>query len=241
MNEKTPIIEKTYDYTKFKFLRENRPVSKHKVRKIADSILEDDQTAWRPIEVNKDFAIIDGQHLMRACELLGKPVYYVKNDDVQLKAIALLNAYTTSWGISNFAHYYAKQKIQSYIDCIKFAEQYHISISLAAGALTMTFHGMGGVREVFKNGRFSITHEEEARALMDEITEIRSNLVSVTTDREFYRSYTIMRQQVEFDVFRDVLLGKRLKIEPRANKKEYLREFEDVLNYEKSKNLIRLY
>jgi hypothetical protein len=242
LTEQTPVIQKTFEYAKFKLLPENRPINKYKVARIAESIEEDDQSAFRPILVDKNFGIIDGQHQFKALMKLERPIYFVQNPDASLRSIALLNSFTTSWGLANYAHFYAKQGLKPYQEVIQFAEKYHVSISLAVGALTMTFHGMSNLKNDFKEGVFQITHREEAVVLMDEVTELRPFLIGNTiADREFYRAYIILRSQIDFTVLRDTLAQKRLKIEPRSVKKDYLREFEDILNYEKSKNLVRLY
>jgi hypothetical protein len=242
MTEGIPEIQKTYDYKRFKFLKENRPINKHKVEQIKKSIKEDDQTPFRPILVDKDFGIIDGQHQFAAEVELEYPVYYVRNPDAKLRSIALLNAFTSSWGIGNYLHFYAKQGLTSYQEVMTFMETYHISASLAMMALAMTFHDMGTLRSDFKEGRFVVTHREEGKILMDEVTRLRPHaLEGVLTDREFYRSYTLLRQQVELDILLNQLEAYGLKLEPRSRKKDYLRMFEDILNWKKSKNLTRLF
>lgn len=242
VKEAIPVIQKTFEYSKFKFLKENRPPNKGKVARIVKSIEQSDQTPWRPILVDANFNIYDGQHQYLALVKLRQPIYYVQNPDIELKAIALLNAFQTSFGMANYAHFYAKQGLENYIDLLAFSVKNHLSIALSMGALTMKFHDWSDLRYRFKEGTFVITHLEEANVLMDEVSQLRPALVgNVQKDREFYRSYLLMREQVDFQTFRDTVLNKKQKIEPRTTKKEYIREFEDLLNYEKSKNLIRLW
>lgn len=241
INEKTPVIQKSYNYGMFKFLKENRPVNKSKVERIAQSIKKDDQSPWRPVLVDANFGIIDGQHQFKTLEKLGYPIYFVQNPDAKLGAIALLNAFTSTWGMMNYAHFYAKQGFKAYSETITFAQKHHLTISLAIGFLTLTFKDLGIIRADFRNGLFIITQREGAEKLLDEIGQIRQYLVGVEGDRDFYHAYVTMRKQVDFLILKETLEKKPLKIEARSNKRDYLREFEDILNYEKQKNLIRLF
>lgn len=242
LDEKTPVIQKTYDYGKFKLLKENRPILPHKVAKIAESIKEDDQSPYRPILVDGNFGIIDGQHQFKAEVKLGYPVYYVQNPNAKLRTIMLLNAFTTSWKMDNYAHYYAKQGLQTYIDCIKFSEKYKISIALSMNSLSLKFTDAGNLRANFKDGAFVIPDMEAAIKFMDQVTALRPFMTDdVFGSRDFYTAFMRLLEQVEYLDFKEILSKKRLKIEYRGSKKEYLREFEDIVNYEKSKNLVRLY
>ncbi len=247
VEEKTPVIQKSYDYGKFKFLKENRPINQFKVAKLVKSIEEENQSPWRPVLVNRQegqyrYGVIDGQHQFKALEKLGKPIYFVENPDATIRSIVLLNAFTTNWNMTNYAHYYAKQGKQTYIDCIAFAEKYKVSIALAIATLAGAFSDKRNIRPNFKDGLFEIINMEESIAFMDKALQLRPFMIdTVYTNRNFYTAFLKLLDKVPFAQFLETLKSKRLKIEYRGSRKEYLREFEDILNFEKSKNLIRLY
>ncbi len=242
LDEKTPVIQKSYDYDSFKFLKENRPIIESKIYRIKKSIEEDDQSPWRPIEVNKDRGIIDGQHQFKALELLKRPIYFVQNDNVELRAIALLNAFQSSWTMANWAHFYAKQGIEPYKICIDFAEKYKLSINLAIGFLATFFSDKHGIRDAFKDGAFTIPDIKQSVVFIDQVTQFRPFMNDqVYGNREFYTAFIRLLTITPYEQFKKTLSVKRLKIEYRGSKKEYMRQFEDILNFEKSKNLIRLY
>lgn len=228
----------------FKFLKENRPVSMTKAKRLMGSIREDDNTPFRPIEVNADFGIIDGQHLFTACKILGFPIYYVQNKNASLRSIALLNQYMSAWGIANYAHFYAKQEKQQYIETLEFAKRHHVSVSLAICFLTMQWHGanVSGARASFKDGLFEITHKKEGEILLDELARFREKMgTGLEKDRDFYATYLQMRETIAFETWLQALEKKDWRIQPLGNRRAYLRQFEDILNFGKQTNLTRLY
>lgn len=243
MTEKTPVIQKTYDYTKFHFIVGNRgPLSKTKIKAIANSILEDDQTPFRPILVDKTFGVVDGQHTIKALEEIGYPVYFVQNGNVTKRTMALLNAYTTKWSTLDWLNYYIISGQKEYIQVKAFMVKYALSVSQAINVLVLDFHDTAKIRVSFREGTYKITQAEAGNKLMEEIAALRPHFADEAyKDQDFYRAYLPMRSIVEFSVLKGVLETHNLKIRAQKRKKDYMRQFEDILNFKKSKNLIRLF
>ena len=65
------------NYTKFTLLDDNRDINDVHVEALAKSMKKSGQLM--PIIVNENLEVLDGQHRLKACELLGLPVAYVVN------------------------------------------------------------------------------------------------------------------------------------------------------------------
>lgn len=101
-------IESTYDYSRFKFYKFNRNVTT--VKRLVKSIKEKDFTPIRPILVNREGYIIDGQHRFEACRMLKKPIYYlVCETDCPEKMMTTLNTVVRGWRMDEWLNYYANR------------------------------------------------------------------------------------------------------------------------------------
>lgn len=132
-------IKKTKDYAMFKLHLLNRPTGESKYKKLSASIGELDLTDCRPVLINQEGVIIDGQHTMKACELLGLPVYYVQKtltEDETIRAMILLNTLQSTWSMSDYVDHYAHQGIDSYKKCQLIREEYGFTVSASASIVT---------------------------------------------------------------------------------------------------------
>lgn len=107
-------IFRTDDYDKFKMLYGNRDVSESKKIKLLRSIKENGYIL-NPIEVNKDFEIIDGQGRYLALKELNVPVDYFVNENAGIKECMILNINVKNWTIADFIKSYAEQGNINYI------------------------------------------------------------------------------------------------------------------------------
>ena len=115
------IYQETNDYKRFRFFPFNRPIVQSHVKSLAESIaLKNDMDRY-PVHVTQDMEIIDGQHRMKACEMLGIGVKYVVIKDFQKSDIGRLNKNQLKWSRKNWLHWYAEsgnahyQKLQTFM------------------------------------------------------------------------------------------------------------------------------
>ena len=81
---------KTKNYEMFEYMDSNRKINAGLVERLVKSIKEIGYIESRPIIVNEDMVVIDGQHRLEACKRLGIPVIYqVSNVDMSKAMIAL--------------------------------------------------------------------------------------------------------------------------------------------------------
>lgn len=94
-------VHTTNDYRKFKILEGNRSVEK--VKKIKDSISKFGYL-HKPILVNDNFEVVDGQHRLEACKQLGVPIDYVMQRGLKIAHCQTLNNGQINWGLADYLH-----------------------------------------------------------------------------------------------------------------------------------------
>lgn len=69
-------ILETDDYSRFKFIEGNRPISAANVAKLKQSLQRNGWIEFEPAKVTEDMMVVDGQHRIVAARTLGIPVKY---------------------------------------------------------------------------------------------------------------------------------------------------------------------
>lgn len=106
----------TTDYSKFKIVNSNRRITERHVTMLMKSIKENGYFKSKPITVNLNHEVSDGQHRLEACKRLGIPVLYeVDNVDVN-KSMIVLNNSQNNWRLGEFINHYAALGSKCYID-----------------------------------------------------------------------------------------------------------------------------
>jgi len=149
-------ICKTREYDKFKLIGGNRDISLSKIKKLRQSISEEDLTNFNPIIVNSKYEIIDGQHRFSALKELDKPIHYIIGDNFKLPQVQRLNAIVSTWGYPDFLASFCKLDKQDYILFRDFNKKFGLRIQECLrlyGANTRTLH------HAFKTGTFDFKGE----------------------------------------------------------------------------------
>ena len=100
-------IYNTIEYDNFKYLGENRQVSKKHAECLAASIQLNNMLHVNPIIVNNSMFVIDGQHRLEAAKILNLPIYYTVIDDCKNNNALFLLQTSKTWTITDFVEYYA--------------------------------------------------------------------------------------------------------------------------------------
>ena len=84
-------VRSTKNYDLFKYLPENRAIHKSHVKKLEDSIRQQNLLSVNPIVLDKNMFILDGQHRLEACKNMDIPVFYtVLSEDCDHTSLFLL-------------------------------------------------------------------------------------------------------------------------------------------------------
>jgi hypothetical protein len=222
----------TKDYLKFKFLKTNRIISETNVRKIKDSIREFGIIPGRPILVDENHNIIDGQHRFIAIKELGLTVTYeIIEGDTIAKTMAL-NSNQSQWQLIDFVRSYAEQGNDNYRKLLKFEEKYKIGF---VPSLYLFFGVKYKGSEIKKGKHFEIQENAE------EIAEYLKSLDSIPF--RYQKSFVIAVINLfkkTKESHREIIRLNILKIPHFFNTRDYTSAFENILNQKKKNNFTRL-
>lgn len=235
-------IYSTKDYSQFKGVAGNRPVNMRHVNDLTASILRNNMLPQNPIIVNKNKEILDGQHRLKVAEANRLTIYYTVSEHGELEEVQQLNANVKPWTTQDYLASYISVGKQAYIEFQEFIQQYQLSIE--GGFILLTGDNSARVYRNFKSGKFEFTQEqmEQARDKADLIWEVKNYFI----DNGYKRVYFLRA----INVIHEKGLGLRLVAKAKAagmqlkiqyNVRDYLRMFEDLLNWNQKTNLVRLF
>lgn len=236
------MAEMTKDYKKFKFLQGNREVNNGHLRELAKSIaLYPDLLPERPILVNEDFEIIDGQHRFEACKRLGLPVYYVVGKNLDASSAVALNRNQRNWGLEDYAKSYADSGNQNYKKFLEAVEEYGFTPSI-----TMTYLRGGKVANKtanFRNGEFVINDEEQATHHLEYLQDLaglfsdfKKGTVAMPALAVFkHPEYDHARMLQKMAMFGDSVFR------PYGTYKDIVRNLDDIYNWRQQKDIVHIY
>ena len=126
----------TEDYSQFKPVMGNRKLSSGHIQKLVHAIEEQDLTQSRPILVNENLEIIDGQHRFEACKQLGLPIYYQVQVGGNSYHAASLNATQAAWDDTNYMDHLKAHGDPTITSLNNFLQTHGISVSVLIGCIT---------------------------------------------------------------------------------------------------------
>ena len=168
-----PKIEKTMNFEKFSFIEGNRLISKTYVNQLVSSIAKRNLLHLNPIKVDTNFKVIDGQHRLKAAEILKTAIYYITDNSLNNNDIKVFNAIGRIWKLVDFTNYYVQQyhsgkkEYVDYEDLKIFTEKYNLSYSVACHLLITSFSMRNeSIIDKFKLGLFKIKSYDRAEKTM---------------------------------------------------------------------------
>jgi len=153
--------KKTKNYDMFKFIEGNRNIKKSHLNFLTDSIEKNNLLHLRPIIVDENMNILDGQHRFLAAKELGKEIHYIQCSTDNYKELITLNRNQKNWTLQDFANFYAIQfKNENYIKLLNICESHQISLQVLF--IYLRFNVKKKVnREEFEEGNFLFNFDEE--------------------------------------------------------------------------------
>jgi hypothetical protein len=154
-------VRSTKNYDLFKYLPENRAIHKSHVKKLEDSITQQNLLSVNPIVLDKNMFILDGQHRLEACKNMDIPVFYtVLSEDCDHTSLFLLQQ-SKLWTMKEFVDFYVKTGKNK--DCEIFQkhyEKYDITYDALANLYSLFSsekrrRGFFLTKRLIKNGGFN--------------------------------------------------------------------------------------
>lgn len=167
----------TKDYSSFRSIVSNREVNKGHVKKLAQSIRKKNLLFIRPVIVNDRMEIIDGQHRVAACEMLGEQVHYIKVN-LTKEDIAVLNTAQKNWTMMDFINFYAIEGRKEYREFCKLINKYPLM------SVTTLMRLCGNSKNV-RQGQINISNISRARQISCWVEQLRNKRLDFVYERNF--------------------------------------------------------
>ena len=232
-------IKKTKNYEMFKGIVGNREVRPVGVANLTKAIMHKNMLALNPIIVNEKMEVIDGQHRLEVAKNNMLDIYYVVASEGNLEDIQMLNANMRPWTGKDYLHSYVSVGKPAYVLIKELMEEYSLPLS---HAVSIVSGDGGGVWTKFKRGTINIIHERsEIEMLAQAFSLIRPYIQGrAYMDREFVRAFIKTLESVSAEDLIVKLESSNLMIEPETHVRDYIRQFEDILNWKNRSEFVRL-
>lgn len=236
-------ILSTTNYELFKLSESNRAkgVTESHVMRLIFSIEKKNLLYLRPIVVDKDYTIIDGQHRFEACKRLKIPVYYTMGSDLSLDDVIAFNAITKPWTSADYLHFFVKQGLPEYVKLDAFIKKSGMTISTLLSAVSAD---KGEEHKVFKEGKFKFDEE----LVMPIIDIIHRTVDMIYNDQKLnhiktgkaLKAMIWLFNQPEFNEEKWFFNLQRhtSKIFPRTNTMDYKKIFVGVFNWRNQHKIV---
>jgi hypothetical protein len=246
-NEKTtPSYEEgkvysTEDYGLFHYIDSNRTINKSHVNHLIQSFENNPSLIQtRPILVNENMEVIDGQHRLQAASTLRLPVYFMLATGTNIESAQQMNALQRGWSLVDFARSYAlnssnPERAAKYKKFLALLEEYNIPLTVLLQFVELKARGTGS--RMFKEGKLSVPDEERTRTLLEQEEDIRDVLPSRVLGDKYAILSALFKILTHPDYNHERMLTKIQQapvVEPQKNRVEYLRAFEAVYNWHMS-------
>lgn len=223
-------VHMTKDYGEFKNLFANRNINKRHVNELITSFQDrPNLVPTRPILVNEKMEVIDGQHRLEACKILGLPVYYTIAADLNIKDAQLMNALQRGWSVLDYARSFASSGNSNYRRFLELHEEYPISVSILMSYCIGREQSNTG--KLFRKGEFKVMKSEELlRQRLDMLADYGTRF-NGWTNHNFCRAVHAAIRTPEYDHDRMMRKLKIYQIKKQSSRLDYLRELENAYNF----------
>ena len=226
-------IHTTTDYKIFTFKLGNRDIDNKHVLNLAEHIEEKDLEI--PIIVNEKMEVCDGQHRLKACELVDKPVQYIIKKGLELDDIRKLNSTSRKWEMRDYMLSFVKLQHNDYEILKWFHETYKFSISISMVML----NGKGWVSSTdhteFKQGHFKVVDLERAKLVAE-------RLIYISDYFEYYKKnsfimamiYVLFDPAFDWEIFKQRLKNFSSKLKNQGSRADFITNIEKLYNHHTS-------
>ena len=159
--EKGQNIKSTIDYKIFNLIDGNRKINKSHISSLKKSILENNLLHLRPILIDKNNNILDGQHRFHAAQELELPLYYIQCDSENYKEIISLNQNQKNWKLINFVEFFSKTfQNEHYKKILFYLNEYKIPLEVFFIYIDYNVK-KHKIRDDFEKGNFIFKYDED--------------------------------------------------------------------------------
>lgn len=233
-------IKKTKDYEIFNKHESNRPIDKVNLKKIINSIKAQNLLEFRPILVNAEMQVIDGQHRLEAAKGLGLEVYYQIDSQATHEHIVLLNQAQKKWELNDYVNYYASLGNFEYIKL----KEYSSVRGLTVNAVTLLI-GVGQTKRLIdiKKGEFVFPDNDQMHKLNETLDQydkikafLKKHLIVFKRIADSFKLRTAIirllnNPDVDYDTLMNKLSYRSDIISPKIDVSGYYYMLKDIYNW----------
>lgn len=214
-------IYRTSDYSIFKHYDLNRRVSRKSVATLKDSLKKLNLLMFKPIIVDSNFYIVDGQHRLAAAQELGIEVYYtilppkINGEE----AMIIFNQKQVEWKQTEFLNYHAGASGGGYAEMVEFMKKYGLSLTQAREIFPNRYIGSAQIR----GGKTAFSKGKHADKIAEFLT---SQEVTISGHSKIHFIRAVVDAHEMFSQEQLIKLkGRLIGLEEQATKEQYLRAF----------------
>lgn len=223
-------VHTTKDYFLFKPIDGNRNVNKLHVSRLKKSMLKN--YLFTVMIVNENYEIIDGQHRFAVIKDLGLPLHYVKCEGYGLNEVHILNENSKNWSADDFLAGYCDLDKIDYKIYRRFKEKYRFGHNECMAMLTGANGGGGSAYELFRSGKFKVTHLDEATEEAEMIWQLK-DLYDGFRRRSFVYAMLQLfdKENFEFSEFLQKVKNQPSVLTDCSTSDQYIALIEEIYNY----------
>lgn len=239
MESETKLMS-TNDFSIFKRLPGNRNLNKNHLNSLIESIKKENLLFVRPILVNQNMEVIDGQHRLEAAKELNLEIYYLVISQTGAAQVARLNSNQKNWKNQDYLNLYIDAfSSKEYIKLNSFMIKYNFDLNTAFAFLDYPIKKQEK-REEFQQGKFIFPIEEDL--LIDILSKYTSTInllkhhdvkpANAFSSLIFINAFLrfIKSKKISWDVFWKKLEVHWIKTGKRYNIDQYLDMFLEIYN-----------
>lgn len=237
----------TTEYSVFNFMPGNRPVSERHVLNLIESINSQNLLRYKPILVDRNFRVIDGQHRLEAAKRLNLHIFYMVIDSSSYKTCGTINNATENWRYNDYLENFSKNGHKDYIKFRDFQDKYNITKTKLTYLLSDNQQKM--LKKDFKIGEFRIIDDlDEVTVRLNKIKDIISflNQILLTEKKSFLQTDSfwkalcilLLDKEIDIERLKEKLTIKKLSISQMSGYKDYLALLTDIYNWKTKKSRI---
>lgn len=205
----------TKDYTIFKKVSENRKLNEFNIKQLMNSLATKNNLHLKPIIVDKNLCVMDGQHRLEAARRLHIEVVYEIDENAEAEDIILYNANQKSWKIAEYMNFFCEKEYKEYLSLRKFCEDNNVSI--------MQFRALMGsgedFTERFRKGKFVFPAQDKMEKLTEKMTTLK--FVQEYIETKLPNSKVCYKGSIFIHALLDFFNIKRMDISTFIEKLEY--------------------
>lgn len=152
---------KTADLSIFKKHESNRQICPPNLRHLVESIRGCNMLSFRPIMVDSEMRVIDGQHRLEAAKILGLEIHYQIKEDAVNGDIILIN-FQKKWELEDYINYYCSLGNQEYMKIRDFSRETQLGYREICKLIKKTTGGKATLRIKHGNYRFFSKEDEQS-------------------------------------------------------------------------------